>query len=70
MMAEHTDLLRTVQAVLDRTATKALCQTCWQVVPMEGSHECDPLARAMAIQQVTGLTFSDEHKRAKGYGVQ
>lgn len=69
-MPDISDLLRTVQAILDRTSTKALCQTCWQVVPMEDSHECDPLARALAIQQVTGLTFSDEHKRAKGYGVQ
>lgn len=69
-MMAHTELLRAVQSVLDRTPHKALCQACWAVVPWEGEHICDPQARAAAIVRATGVTFTDPHKRAKGYGVQ
>jgi len=63
------DLLRAVQAVLDRADTKALCQVCWQVVPMQGSHVCDPLERGAALARMTDLVLTDHHKRARGYGV-
>jgi hypothetical protein len=66
--ANH-DLLRTAKDILDRAEIHELCQACWQVVPIEGDHECDPVERARAIVRATGFTFVDHRKRARGYGV-
>lgn len=67
------DLLQTVKAVLDRSDERALCQVCWQMVPlyepMGEEHHCNPIERGQAMARMAGVTYVDERKRAKGYAV-
>lgn len=71
-MTEY-DLLQTIKAVLDRSEERALCQACWQTVPlheeMGQEHICNPVERGQAMVQMAGVVLMDHRKRARGYRV-
>lgn len=66
-------LLSTIKAVLDRSEERALCQACWQTVPLHEEigqeHICNPVERGQAMAQMSGVTITDYRKRARGYSV-
>lgn len=68
-MSEESDILKTARSILEQSRAPYLCETCWVFVASGEEHQCDPEERAMAMLRATSPTYTDPHRRAKGYGV-
>lgn len=68
-MDAESDILKTARSILEHSREPYLCEVCWAFVASGEAHHCDPEKRALAMLRATSPTYTDPHRRAKGYGV-